>query len=286
MKFKSISRLKLFFQFLFTIAINGYIPGWLSKPHLYTGSAKGIVPPVLNCYACPSTYVSCPAGSIQHFMVIKAIPYYALGLLILIGASVGRLFCGWACPFGLAQDLLYKIKTKKIRMPKWLRFGKYLFLIFTVFLIPYLISDTMFCKLCPMGALEGGIPQMLLNPELHHLAGFLYWKKIVILAVVILASIFIKRPFCRAVCPVGAILALFNRISFLQMKVDENACTECGWCQIVCPVDINISEDPNSLECIRCGLCTNCPTSAVKFTTIFAKPSLPPKIPHFQKMKL
>ena len=284
MEFKPLSRLRTFLQFVFAIGMNGYVSGWIFKPHLYSGSAKGIVPPVLNCYACPGTFVSCPAGSIQHFMVIKAIPYYVLGLIILVGASVGRLFCGWACPFGLVQDLLYKIKTKKFRLPRWMRFGKYLFLIFTVFLIPYLISDTFFCKLCPQGALEGGIPQMLLNAELHHLAGLLYWSKVVILAVVVLASIFIKRPFCRAVCPVGALLAPFNRVSILQMKVDGAACTGCGWCQIVCPVDINVSEDPNSLECIRCGLCTSCPTSAVKFTTIFGKPSTLPKTENFLKI--
>lgn len=272
MQIKALSRLRTFLLLFCAVLVNGYIPGWLYKPHLYGGTLKGVVPPILNCYACPGAFVSCPAGSIQHFMVIKAIPYYVLGVMLIVGATLGRLFCGWACPFGFAQDLLFRIKTRKITMPQWLRFGKYAFLVLTVFLIPYLIADTFFCKLCPQGALEGGIPQMLLKPELHHLAGMLYWSKIAILAVVIIAAILIKRPFCRIVCPVGAFLAIFSKVSLLQMKIENKSCTSCGWCRAVCPVDINISDDPNSAECIRCGLCTACPTSAVKFTTVFSRP--------------
>ena len=205
-------------------------------------------------------------------MVIKAIPFYVLGVMIAVGAVVGRFFCGWACPFGFIQDILSKIKTRKLKMPRWMRFAKYLFLVATVFLIPYFIADTAFCKICPQGALEGGIPQMLLNPELHPLARTLFWTKIAILAIVIVAALFMKRIFCRAICPLGAFLALFTKISLLQMRVNKEKCTSCGWCRKICPVDIDNMNYVNSAECIRCGLCTTCPQSAiaVKFTTIFA----------------
>ena len=252
------------------LLINGYFQGWFFKPHLYGGNLKAIVLPVLNCYACPAALISCPAGTLQHFMVIGFFPLAALGALIIFAALVGRSFCGWACPFGLIQELLARIPVKKWKMPRWLNYGKYVFLVFTVFLIPYLISDTVFCKLCPMGALEGGIPQMLLKPELHHLAGVLYWTKITILAATIFFAIFINRFFCRAVCPVGALMALFNKVSILQMYVSPHKCTGCNICTLVCPVDISIYEDPNSPECLRCGLCTVCPTGAVSFTTIFS----------------
>ncbi|RKZ34633.1 hypothetical protein DRQ33_01735 [bacterium] len=269
------------------LLINSYISGWLYKPHLYTGKLKAIILPVLNCYACPGAFPSCPIGTIQHFMVIKFVPLLTLGILIILGALVGRLFCGWACPFGLFQELLHKIPTPKLSMPRWMRFGKYLFLIITVFVVPYIITDTFFCKLCPQGALEGGIPQMLLKPELRHLAGWLYWTKIAILTITIFLVIFIKRFFCRAICPLGAFLAIFNKISIVQMKVNISQCTQCKLCKKVCPVDINIYEDPNSPECIRCGLCIGC-LNGVKYSTIFSseptvKPQQieqnPPKIP-------
>ncbi|RLF05582.1 MAG: hypothetical protein DRJ64_05425 [Thermoprotei archaeon] len=261
-----------------SIVINGYISGWLYKPHLYGGKLKAIILPVLNCYACPGAFTSCPAGTLQHFMVIGFVPLATLGILLIFAGLVGRFLCGWFCPFGLVQELLAKIPVKKWKMPRWMNYGKYFFLVFTVFLIPYLISDTVFCKLCPMGALEGGIPQMLLKPELHHLAGFLYWTKITILAITILLAIFINRFFCRAVCPLGALMALFNKISILQIRVNPHRCTTCDICTGACPVDIGIYKNPSSPECIRCGLCTVCPTKAVYFTTIFSeKPAEIPK---------
>ena len=271
MKPKTLPTVRYIILFFSALAINGYFSGWFFKPHLYTGKFKGIIVPVLNCYACPSAIPSCPIGTIQHFMVIGFVPLFALGILIIVGALVGRLFCGWVCPFGFIQELLNKIPTPKWKLPKAFTYLKYFFLVFTVFLIPYLISDTVFCKICPMGALEGGIPQMLLKPELHHLAGFLYWSKIVILAVTIFLAIFIKRFFCRAICPIGAFFAIFNKISILQMKVHMPKCSTCDVCKKDCPMDISIYDDPNSPECIRCGLCTNsCPFGAVKFTTIFS----------------
>ena len=271
MKPKTLPTVRYIILFFSALTINGYFSGWFFKPHLYMGKFKGIIVPVLNCYACPSAIPSCPIGTIQHFMVIGFVPLFALGILIIVGALVGRLFCGWVCPFGFIQELLNKIPTPKWKLPKAFIYLKYFFLVFTVFLIPYLISDTVFCKICPMGALEGGIPQMLLKPELHHLAGFLYWSKIVILAVTIFLAIFIKRFFCRAICPIGAFFAIFNKISILQMKVHMPKCSTCDVCKKNCPVDMNVYDDPNSPECIRCGLCTNsCPFGAVKFTTIFS----------------
>jgi ferredoxin-type protein NapH len=273
MKTAKLSNINLIVQAIATLAVNSYIVGWFVKPHLYTDKLKGIILPILNCYACPGAVVSCPAGSIQHFAVINAFPYFTIGVLVLFGAFVGRLLCGWACPFGFFQDLLSKIPTPKLRLPKFFIYLKYIFLFTTVFGIPLIISDTVFCKICPQGALEGGIPQMLLNfTELNHLAGTLYFTKLAILIAVIVAALLIKRFFCRAICPVGAFMALFNKTSLLQITVDSDACKSCDLCKKVCPVDIQIYDDPTSAECIRCGRCsTTCTKGAVRFSTLFSK---------------
>lgn len=251
---------------------NAFISGWVSKPHLYSGVLKSVPFPTLNCYACPGAFFSCPIGSLQHFVVIKTVPQFVLATLVFVSASVGRLFCGWLCPFGFIQDLLFKIPLPKIRLPRFFRWLKYVVLILTVFLLPLIIADTVFCKLCPQGALEGGIPQVLLNKELRSLLGTLFAVKIVILIAVIILAILITRIFCRAICPLGAFFALFNRVSALRLVVDMNKCVKCGKCRKVCPVDIEVFDDPNSAECIRCGLCIEeCSPKAVRFTTIFGK---------------
>ncbi|MCX8014523.1 MAG: 4Fe-4S binding protein, partial [candidate division WOR-3 bacterium] len=77
---------------------------------------------------------------------------------------------------------------------------------------------------------------------------------------------FIKRFFCRVLCPIGAIYSVFNRFSLVKMSVDANKCgvNKCNICRKVCPMDINIYDNPNAKECIRCLECKHkCPKGAV-----------------------
>ncbi|MCD6097683.1 4Fe-4S binding protein [bacterium] len=260
---------RFWIQLLGTVLPNSYTKGLLTGAQIYQGPAKGACIPVLNCYSCPLAYTSCPIGALQHFMAIKSPPYLLLGTLFPIGVAVGRATCGWICPFGFLQDLLYKIKTPKIGLPGWTGYLKYLSLVLLVLVIPYLTTEPWFCKLCPQGMIEGGIPQVLLFPEIRHLVGWLYSVKGVILATFLILFILIKRPFCRMVCPLGAIFSFFNKISLLQITVDPEGCTKCGICRAVCPMDISIYEDPSSLECIRCMECVRvCPN--VHITTLLS----------------
>ena len=88
--------------------------------------------------------------------------------------------------------------------------------------------------------------------------------KLAILVIFVISAILIKRPFCRFMCPLGAIWGLFNRISALKLKVDKHHCLECDICRKVCPMDISIYEDPHHFDCIRCMRCvTACPRGAV-----------------------
>ncbi|MEO0108353.1 MAG: 4Fe-4S binding protein, partial [candidate division WOR-3 bacterium] len=130
-------------------------------------------------------------------------------------------------------------------------------------------GEPWFCKLCPQGTLGAGIPLVLWDPlgGLRDMVGWLYWVKISILLLVLLAAISIKRPFCRLICPIGAIYSLFNKISLLHLTVGEG-CSTCRVCAKVCPMDIEVHRDPNQGECIRCLECrSNCrPRSvSVKF---------------------
>ncbi|OVE78585.1 hypothetical protein BVY01_04975, partial [bacterium I07] len=142
-------------------------------------------------------------------------------------------------------------------------------------LLPYFTEAHWFSRICPWGTMIAGIPWALWNPidptfaEPVIEAGMLGWKyilKIVILIVFLILFILTKRPFCRTTCPLGAIYSLFNRFSLMQMTTKAKNCGKsCGRCQQVCPVDINISRDPGSPECIRCLECTICSNVKVKW---------------------
>jgi len=222
--------------------------------------------PGLNCYACPLASFACPMGSLQNFLSLRRFPFAIAGFFVTIGAMFGRAVCGWACPFGLFQDLLAGVgpRRKLARSNRWARM-RYVVLVGLVAIGALATGSPIFCKLCPAGTLGAGIPQVILRPFLRQMIGPLYWIKVGLLAVLVLVALFVKRPFCRFLCPLGAVYSPFNRVSLMRMRVDYSACTKCNACKHVCPVDIAIYEDPDSDACIRCLECTRCPAVSVAY---------------------
>lgn len=260
-------KIRLFVQVAFTALSNGYIKGF-AEGKIYKGPIKYACVPGLNCYSCPGALGGCPIGSLQATLTSRQFSFslYALGFITVFGTLFGRLICGFLCPFGLLQDLLFKIPfVKKLRaLPgeRFLRFIRYVILAVFVIILPMCIADMVgvgdpwFCKyICPVGTLEGGIPLVLFNKAMRSAIGFLYTWKVTILIVTIVFSILIYRPFCRYICPLGAIYGLFNKISFHRYRIDEEKCTKCGVCQKACKLDIPVYEKPDSIDCIRCGVC-------------------------------
>lgn len=261
-------RKKNIIQALATLATNANLKGFF-EGRIYTGNTKVACVPGLNCYSCPGAVGSCPIGSLQAVIGSKkfSISYYVFGIMILIGALLGRLVCGLLCPFGFVQDLLYKIPTPKFKIPEKidrpLRYLKYAILLVFVILLPMFLTNQFglgapyFCKLiCPAGTLGGALPLLATNEGLRSTIGFLFFWKLSILIVIVALSIFTYRPFCKYICPLGAFYSFFNKIGFYKMEFVRDKCVNCGLCEKSCKMDINVRANPNSLECIRCGACT------------------------------
>lgn len=257
-------------QWLWLLLTNSYL-AFPFTGNLYQGPLKVVCSPGLNCYSCPAATTYCLLGGLQQLLAGIRFTLETGGLYVgtyvvasagLLGTFFGRFICGWACPFGLMQELLYKIPSPKFAIARPLRWGKYFFLLFFVVLLPLAsgadsgMGDPWFCKyICPAGTLEAGIPMLLLQPELRSIIGWLFAGKLTIALWFVGWSITSSRPFCRTACPLGGFYALFNRYSLVRLHFHPENCTKCGACHSVCPVEIRFNETPNSGECINCLKC-------------------------------
>lgn len=305
------NRGKLIIQSCFFILTNSFMVGWF-KGDIYKGNLKYICVPGMNCYSCPGAFGSCPIGALQAVLnefdakkswfdtatgtYVKAPMYwfafYVIGFIMIIGALCGRLICGLLCPFGWVQDLLHKIPTKKIKLPrderlisrskhakgirfalcvdKGARYLKYAMLVVMVIILPLIVkADPWFCKyICPSGMLIGGVPLISLNSGLAESVGSLTALKLCILGVLVALSIFIYRPFCKYICPLGALYAIMNPISLYRYGIVDSKCNRsagCAACSHACKMGVDIVKTPNNPECIRCGDCkSSCPNKAIK----------------------
>ena len=243
------------------------------------GIKTGFCYPFFYCHACPTGSAACPLRSLEISVFNKnfngRLFLYPLVILGMVGIITGRAVCGWACPVGLLQRATGKVARKLKRyvpLPKKVtrtidqkgRYLKYAILIGMVILTPFFIGF-MFTDLCPVGFLVGTIPISLLNPG-EFIPSFYFYPALVIFILFLILIFTIERGWCRYFCPIGAILAPFNKISIYHVEVDKKTCVHCNLCSSVCPMGIDIPNMHRDPECILCGKCvTACPHSIIKF---------------------
>lgn len=268
--------IQLYAALLYNAHMKGFVTG-----SIFEGKSKAVCLPGLNCYSCPGAIGACPLGSIQNALAESKtkLPTYVLGIILLYCIILGRTICGFLCPVGLLQELLYKIKTPKVRKSKITRclsYFKYVLLAVLVIGLPIIYAFQEkglplpgFCKyICPAGTFEGAIFLLLnkANTSFYEMLGTLFTWKFMLLMIFIVLSVFIYRVFCRFFCPLGAIYGLFNKLSILGVKVDKNACNHCNACINVCKMDV---KEVGDHECIQCGDCMKvCGCKAIKWKMI------------------
>ena len=190
----------------------------------------------------------------------KVIAFVFFILLAVIG---NKIICGWACPFGALQELIYSLPIlSKIKRKK----------------LPFVVTNTirtiifismLFFLFGIIGGRKGTVIYHYVNPFNLFNLDFESLSIILTITIALLGSIFTYRPFCMFICPFGFVSWLAERLSIYRVRIDKEKCTQCGACYRKCPLEAiqgRVSGKKMPADCFSCGRCLNvCPVDAIQY---------------------
>jgi len=220
-----------------------------------------------------SLHSLCPFGgvvSIYQYMSIGTFiqkihesSFILMIIAFILAVLFGPVFCGWVCPLGTIQEWfssigkrIFKRKFNQLipyKYDKYLRFTRYSILAWVIYMTGF-TGKLVFSDVDPYYAL------------------FNFWSSeiaiggLIILAVTLVASLLVERPWCKYACPYGALLGLSNLLRIFKIRRYTSTCISCDLCNKSCPMNITVSQ--NSIvkdhQCISCMKCTSeegCPVA-------------------------
>jgi NosR/NirI family nitrous oxide reductase transcriptional regulator len=198
----------------------------------------------------------CPIGSTQNVAVALvdhtyAAPYYVIAIFVLpllAALLFGRVFCAGVCPLGAIQEL---VALKPVRVPprldkalgwlKWAYLGAALYFA----ALPAIERDFVICRYDPFVGLfrfTGAAWLLMLG------------------GVFLIGGVFVGRPYCRWLCPYGALLSAFSRYAWRPFSITPDRELDCGLCQSACPYGAIEERRAVTSSCFACGRCyRSCP---------------------------
>ena len=222
----------------------------------------------------------------QQFSVSYLIPIgFTFLSFYLFFVVLGKAFCGWVCPLGTIQEVLFKLgrflalpirrlvpyRLRGVRSVKWLLLGFFVLLLPLLAglgVAPHAAGDS-YCQICPSRIattlLTGDGEQLAVNTQ--GWADYMFGAvRSALFGFVIIAAFAMRQPFCR-ICPMLALHALFRHFAFLRLTKNDNEpkCSKCGLCAKACPMDIveiakNHGRKAYHDDCTLCGRCVEfCP---------------------------
>lgn len=223
---------------------------WMRR--LYLVAAVAVLGFYMGGFLCPTT-------AVQNVFLKGGTAYLLLFLVPVVGAFLlGRLFCGYVCPFGALQELVHvrrwalRVPEKLWRALSWFRYLPLVYLVGRALILHTVIGQG-FSPFKPLFSWGGTAATITFTAALA------------------LLSVVVFRPFCRTLCPYGALLSILSRFSLFRVHADEG-CRDCGLCTRVCPGRKIKSGTVDATECLLCGACAGtCGPRALKLRPFWAR---------------
>jgi polyferredoxin len=218
-------------------------------------------------------------GTISHTHISNLV---LLAAVLILTVTARGAFCGWICPLGTLQEWIFAAsgwlqrripplgramraakKRLGVRPPRVgmlpeqtlirradsaLRYGKYLVLALII-----------------GGTIASGV--MVFRDDdpwsaLLEIAALELTAGTAVLAVVLVASLVVERPWCRYACPLGAVIGIAGKLSPLRIQREGGACVGCTLCDRRCPMGLSVATmaDLTHRDCVMClGCVDTCP---------------------------
>jgi polyferredoxin len=213
-----------------------------------------------------SLHSICPFGGVASLYqiitsgeFIKDIHMSSFVMTVLIfGLAIlfGPVFCSWICPLGTIQEFISKIGKKifkkkhntfiSMKVHNILKYFRYVVLVFVLYKT-YTSAVLVFENIDPFYAL------------FHIGTGEATTLSLIVLSVILIGSLFVERPWCKYMCPLGALLGITNKFRIFSIRRNENTCINCNMCTKSCPMNIDVANKTKitDLQCISCLECTS-----------------------------
>jgi ferredoxin len=191
----------------------------------------------------------------------------AFGFFIMLAVMGNKMICGWACPFGAFQELIYslpilrRIKQKKLPfiLTNTIRAGLFLTMVLFLFGI--------------IGGRKGFVIYHYINPFNLFNLDFESLSILLTVTIVLGGSFIIYRPFCQFICPFGLVSWIAEQFSVFRIRIDKDKCTQCGACIKACPLEAakgKVAGNRLPADCFSCARCLNvCPVEAIQYRSVF-----------------
>lgn len=261
---------------------------------LYPSYAESIIP--LNLFFISDPLLVIAVSIAGRFFLLA---FLASAVVIIVSLFLGRVYCGWVCPLGTTMDIFRRIikprnrirkKKEQFSLTRFRLLNQVKYYILTMILVLAVFSVNIAGWFDPISIvfksfalslyptvdflLKGVIETFglkSLGDSLNNI-GILDSNKILfngsivfflIFLGILLLTLYKSRFWCRYLCPLGALLAIFSKWRLLNINLDKNTCTECYLCQVACKTDVfNADLSLNDEECIQCFTCEDkCPVN-------------------------
>jgi polyferredoxin len=219
-----------------------------------------------------------PIGSLMNLKVLLldgAFPrVHPAGMFLLVAFIAASLlcrkaFCGWLCPVGTISEYLWRLGRttfgRNLRLPRKLdvalRAPKYLllgFFLYAIAMMPVAAIRTFLEG--PFGIID--------DVKMLNFFRYLGLAGAIVIAILVVASVFVQNFWCRYLCPYGAFMGLISLASPLCIRRDPEFCIDCAKCRKACPSALPVDRliTIRSAECLGCMQCVAaCPADQALF---------------------